>query len=329
MSMKILVTGSSGHLGEALVRTLRDANHVVVSLDVKPSPFTTMVGSITDRECVRICMTGVHTVYHTATLHKPHVVTHSMQEFVETNILGTLMLLEEAAASRVASFVFTSTTSVFGDALRLPPGTPAAWVTEEVNPIPKNIYGVTKTAAEDLCHLFHRNRGLNCVVLRTSRFFPEEDDDKAKRRAYDNDNAKANEFLFRRVDLEDIVSAHLLATENASSIGFGRYIISATTPFLTEDLAELRTNAPHVLRKRVPEYEQIYQHRGWKMFEGIDRVYVNEAARNDLQWEPKYNFAHVLSRLREGTDPRSPIARTVGSKGYHSVMFDEGPYPVE
>lgn len=327
--MRFLVTGSSGHLGEALVRTLRDANHEVVSLDIKPSPFTTMVGSITDRERVRICMAGVHTVYHAATLHKPHVVTHSMQEFVETNIHGTLTLLEEAAASRVPSFVFTSTTSVFGDVLRPPTGTPAVWVTEKVTPIPKNIYGVTKAAAEDLCHLFYRKRGLNCVVLRTSRFFPEEDDDRTKRQTYDDENAKTNGFLFRRVDLEDVVRAHLLASENASSIGFGTYIISATTPFLTEDLAELRTNAPGVVRRRVPGYEQIYQRRGWKMFEGIDRVYINQAARNDLHWEPKYDFAYVLSRLREGIDPRSQIARTVGSKGYHSVRFDEGPYPVE
>ena len=152
---------------------------------------------------------------------------------------------------------------------------------------------------------------------------------KAQRQSYNDQNAKANEFLFRRVDLEDVVSAHLLASEKASSIGFGKYIISATTPFLIEDLTQLRTNAPHVLQKRVPEYEQIYQRLGWKMFQGIDRVYVNEAARNDLKWEPKYNFARVLSRLRKGTDPRSPLARTVGSKGYHDVVFDEGPYPVE
>ncbi len=107
MGMKILVTGSSGHLGEALVRTLHDANHEVVSLDIKPSPFTTVVGSIADHECVRICMKGVGTVYHAATLHKPHVATHSMQEFVETNIHGTLVLLEETATCGVASFVFT------------------------------------------------------------------------------------------------------------------------------------------------------------------------------------------------------------------------------
>jgi nucleoside-diphosphate-sugar epimerase len=327
--MKILVTGSSGHLGESLVRTLRDAGHEVVGLDVKPSPFTTMVGSITDRECLRACMTGVRAVYHAATLHKPHVTTHGTQAFIDTNIQGTLALLEEAVASRVASFVFTSTTSVFGDALRPPPGKPAAWVTEKVTPIPRNIYGVTKTAAEDLCHLFHRTRDLDCVILRTSRFFPEEDDDKAKRQAYDDGNLKANEFLFRRVDVEDVVSAHILAAEMAESIGFGKYIISATTPFTKEDLAELRSNAPRALRTRYPQYEQIYLRLGWKMFEGIDRVYVNEAARNDLGWEPKYDYAHVLNCLKEGVDPRSPLASVIGSKGYHSEVFDEGPYPVE
>jgi nucleoside-diphosphate-sugar epimerase len=331
--MKTLVTGSSGHLGEALVRTLRDRGDEVVSLDVIPSPFTTALGSITDRDCVRACMAGVHTVFHAATLHKPHVATHSRQQFVETNLQGTLSLLEEAAACPVAAFVFTSTTSVFGDALSpppgTPPGTPAVWVTEQLTPIPKNIYGVTKAAAEDLCYLFHRNHGLPCLVLRTSRFFPEQDDDKASRDAHEDANAKVNEFLFRRVDLEDVVSAHLLAAEKAPAIGFGRYIISATTPLLPDDLATLRTNAPAVLRKRVPEHEPIYKQRGWKMFPAIDRVYINAAARNDLHWEPKYDFAYVLSLLREGTDPRSPLARAVGSKRYHAIQFEEGPYPVE
>lgn len=329
MNMKILVTGSSGHLGEALVRILQDANQGVIGLDTKPSPFTTVVGSITDRECVRKCMEGVNTVYHTATLHKPHIVTHSMQNFLETNVQGTLTLLEEAVEAQVSSFVFTSTTSVFGDALRPPREKPAAWITEDVIPIPKNIYGVTKTAAEDLCHLFHRKQGLNCIVLRTSRFFAEEDDDKTKREAYDDANIKANEFLFRRVDLEDVVSAHLLASQNAAKIGFKRYIISATTPFLAQDLAQLRTNAPQVLQKRMPKYVQIYKRLGWKMFDEIDRVYINKAAHNDLQWEPKYNFDHILNCLEKGMNPQSQIAQTIGSKGYHTAVFEEGPYPVE
>ena len=135
--MRVLVTGSSGHLGEALVRTLRNLEHEVVGLDILPSPFTTRVGSITDSSCVVDCMIGVQAVYHTATLHKPHVATHSRQDFVDTNVTGTLDLLEGAVAVGVRSFVYTSTTSVFGDALVPPAGAPAAWVTEEVTPIPR------------------------------------------------------------------------------------------------------------------------------------------------------------------------------------------------
>jgi len=327
--MRVLVTGSSGHLGEALVRTLRAREHEVEGLDILESPFTTCVGSITDRSCVRRAMAGVRVVFHAATLHKPHVATHTRQDFVDTNITGTLHLLEEAAAAGVESFVYTSTTSVFGDTLVPPPGSPAAWVTEDVTPIPKNIYGVTKAAAEDLCPLFHRNQGLPCVVLRTSRFFPEEDDDKLVREAWADDNIKANEYLYRRVDLEDVASAHLLAAERAPAIGFGRYIVSATTPFSPHDLPELRNDAPLVARRAVPDYETEYARRGWKMVPGIDRVYVNERARNELGWRPRYDFRFIVERLKAGEDMRSPLARLVGSKGYHAEVFAEGPYPVE
>ncbi len=327
--MRVLVTGSTGHLGEALVRTLQNTSHEVVGLDIVDSHFTSKVGSIVDRSHVKRCMQGVDAVLHTATLHKPHVLTHSRQDFVDTNITGTLTLLEEAISVGVGSFVFTSTTSAFGGALTPPAGAPAAWVTEDVTPIPKNIYGVTKTAAEDLCELFHRNHGLACLVLRTSRFFPEEDDCKATRQAYDDNNIKANEYLYRRVDLEDVVSAHLLALEHAPSIGFGRYIITATTPFSPDDLFDLRANAPLVVKRRVPDYEAEYARRGWKMFPSIERVYVNDRARKDLGWRPRYDFRYVLDRLRAGDDPRSPLSRAVGSKGYHARKFAEGPYPVE
>src|SRR5271166_1937490 len=206
--MSILVTGSSGHLGEALMRTLREAGRAAVGLDIVPGPFTDCVGSIADRDCAARCMAGVETVLHAATLHKPHVATHAREAFVETNVLGTLILLEEAVRAGVGSFVMTSTTSAFGDALKTPPGEPAAWVDESVAPVPKNIYGVSKTAAEDLCRLFWRNEGLACVVLRTSRFFPEVDDDAEARGAFADDNLKANEFLYRRVAIEDVVEAH-------------------------------------------------------------------------------------------------------------------------
>ncbi|HTS68642.1 MAG TPA: NAD(P)-dependent oxidoreductase [Terriglobia bacterium] len=325
--MKVLVTGSSGHLGEALVRTLRELEYDVVGLDVLDRSFTTHVGSITNRSWVRRCMDGVRRVFHAATLHKPHVGTHSRQEFIDSNITGTLNLLEEAVTAGVESFVFTSTTSVFGDALLPSPGAPAVWVTEEITPIPKNIYGVTKSAAEDLCQLFHRNEGLPCIVLRTSRFFPEEDDDPTARESYADDNLKVNEYLFRRVDLEDVVGAHVLAAQHAPAVGFRKYIVSATTPFMPGDMQDVRDDAPRAVRQLFPEYEAEYSRRGWKMLPSIGRVYVNDRARRELGWRPQYDFQLVLDRLRADQDFKSPLARLVGSKGYHAEELPPGSYP--
>jgi hypothetical protein len=100
------------------------------------------------------------------------------------------------------------------------------WVTEEVAPIPRNIYGVTKVTAEGLCQLFFREHRLPVIVLRTSRFFPEADDEDAISASYEIANAHANELLYRRVDIDDVVGAHLLAVEKARNIGFARYVIS-------------------------------------------------------------------------------------------------------
>lgn len=328
MNQHVLVTGSAGHLGEALMLTFRAARRPAVGLDIRASLFTDRVGSICDRAFVRECLRGTHTVIHTATLHKPHVATHTMQEFVDTNVSGTLVLLEEAVAAGVESFIYTSTTSTFGAALTPAAGEPAAWITEDVVPVPKNIYGVTKVAAENLCELFSRTQRLPVLILRTSRFFPEDDDNAAIREKYATANSQANELLYRRADVEDIVSAHILAIAKARDIGFGRYIISATTPFCRDDLAAIRNSAPDVIERLFPDCKDLYAARNWSLFPQIDRVYVNELAVKELGWQPKYDFQHVLDCLRSGTDFRSPLARAVGSKGYHSTSFTEGPYPV-
>lgn len=320
--MRVLVTGSCGHLGEALMRVLGDVEGVEpVGLDRLASPATSAVGSVTDRQLVRRCMDGVDAVVHTATLHKPHVASSECRDFVDTNVKGTLILLEEAVTAGVEAFVFTSSTTTFGHALTPPPGAPAAWITEDVAPVPKNIYGVTKTAAEDLCELFHRDHGLACVVLRTSRFFPELDDRDEVRGAYDDLNLKVNELLYRRVDLQDVVDAHVRALERVADIGFARLIVSATTPFTPTDLPLLGHDAPAALRRRVPAYESVYADRGWRMLERLDRVYVNDRARAMLGWQPRHDFHRALDRLAAGEDPRSTLALAVDAKGYHPEAF--------
>src|SRR5438034_10080737 len=103
--MTILVTGSAGHLGEALMRTLRTAGRSAPGIDIKYSPFTDRRGSICDRTFIRECMQGIRTVLHPATLHKPHVGTHSNQEFIDS---GTCSIASAAARIFEAHWRVTS-----------------------------------------------------------------------------------------------------------------------------------------------------------------------------------------------------------------------------
>jgi len=310
------------------MRVLQEAGQAAVGLDITPSPFTVRVGSVMDPAFVRDAVRGASAVIHAATLHKPHVATHSRQDFVDVNVTGTLTLLEAAVDARVSAFVYTSTTSVFGDALRPAPGEPAAWITEEVQPVPRNIYGLTKLAAETFCEHFHRAHGLPVTILRTSRFFPEPDDDPAMRELYGVANAQANEITHRRADIADVASAHLAALARTPTLGFGRYIISATTPFSQNDLADLRSDAAGVVRNRFPEADALFAERRWRLPGRLERVYVNARARADLGWRPKYDFRHVLDCLAAGIDFRSPLAVAIGVKGYHGEAFKDGLYPV-
>ena len=315
--MKALVTGAAGHLGEALARRLRARGDAVNGLDRLAAPHVSFVGDIGDADGVARAMVGADVVFHAATLHKPHVDRHSRQAFIDTNVTGTNLLLDMAVRAGVQAFVFTSTTSVFGEAMDTDGKAPAVWVDESLKPKPRNIYGVTKLAAEGLCNLARRESGLLTISLRTSRFFPEEDDDPRIAAAFVPENVKLNEFLYRRADIEDVVEAHILAAEHAAEAGSGPFIVSATTPFRREDLAELGCDAQAVLARRVPEHVTVYERLGWRMFPRIGRVYDNAAARQALSWAPRHDYRSMLARVSEGRPPASDLALEVGAKGYH------------
>lgn len=321
----VLVTGSSGHLGHALMITLPSLGFTPIGIDILASATTTCVGSITDQELISNTLRKypIRHILHTATLHKPHVESHTKDNFVQTNIAGTLVLLEEAVklADQLESFVFFSTTSAFGSALSPKAGSPAAWIDENVTPIPKNIYGVTKVAAENICHLFHKQHNLPVLVLRTSRFFPEQDDDEDRRNAMADDNLKVLEMAYRRCDIKDIVSATICAMGKARQIGWSKYIISAPPPFSNdaETLAALDKNPEEVINRAVPGTAAVFREMGWKYLDRMDRVYDSSKAVRELGWKPEYTFARTIERISRGEDWRSELVGKVGKKGYHAV----------
>ena len=258
------------------------------------------MGSVADKGVVErvFAEAGVEAVIHAGGLHKPDIARFPSQTFVDVNVSGTLNLLEAACAAGHDRFVFTSTTSLMiSEAVRRESGDAAVWLDETAGPLaPRNIYGVTKLAAEGLCRIAHLEHGLNCVVLRTGRFFPEEDD---THRGLPGLNLKANEFLNRRLTVDDAAAAHIAALDRASAIGFGVFILSAKTPFQAADAVALKASATSVVARYFPDAPALYDRMGWKLPTSIARVYDSSLAERVLGFRCATDFAAVLSAIRE------------------------------
>ncbi|MDG5487022.1 NAD(P)-dependent oxidoreductase [Sphingomonas sp. BGYR3] len=305
--MTILLTGSSGWLGRFLAPMLRDAGHRVVGLDVAPGADTQVIGSVADRALIDRVFAehAVRAVIHSGALHKPDIARYPAQAFVDVNITGTLNLLQAAVAAGHDRFVFTSTTSLMiSQAIRDEAGDAAVWLDETSGPIePRNIYGVTKYAAEQLVRLYHATQGLNAIILRTGRFFPEDDDTHGDP---PGENLKANEFLNRRLTVEDTARAHIAALDAAPRIGCATYLVSAPTPFSRDEAAALKQDAPAVIARHFPDAAARYAARGWQLPSSIGRVYDSAAIQRDLGFRFDTDFASILSALSTGA--RMPFA---------------------
>ena len=320
--MRILLTGSSGWLGRFLAPMLREAGHEVVGLDVAPGADTQIVGSVADRALIdRIFADhGIEAVIHGGALHKPDIARYPRAAFVDVNVTGTLCLLEAAAAAGHDRFIFTSTTSLMiSQAIRDEMADHAVWIDESLSPLePRNIYGVTKLAAERLCRLFYTDHGLAVAILRTSRFFPEDDDTHEEP---SGPNLKANEFLHRRLTVEDAARAHLMALDRAPGIGFETFIISAPTPFAKQEAEELKRDASAVVLRHFPEAAELYARQGWTLPRSIGRVYDSRLAEDRLGFRCETDFRTILDALANGRPmPFAHDADYVSPKERHYKM---------
>jgi UDP-glucose 4-epimerase len=277
---RVLVTGSSGQLGGEICRQLRARKAEVIGLDLVAGAETSAVGSVTDRALVAPLVASVDAVIHTASLHAPHVPVRSKEEFLATNVTGTLVLLELATAAGHRRFIYTSTTSVFGGAM-VPRGR-AVWVTEELAPVPRDIYDLSKLSAEALCRLVAAESGMAVTVLRTSRFYDEGPERMAIHR------------MHRGGDVRDMAAAHLLALDRGVP-GCELFIVSGRSPFRPQDAEELLRDAPAVIRRTLPQAEAWFAGRGWSLPRHIDRVYDIGRAERLLGYRPRFDLASLFA----------------------------------
>ena len=267
--MRILVTGAAGLIGSAVAESLRAAD-AVVGLDLTPGPQVDLVADIREP----LPLGGFDAVVHVAALHAPHVGLAPDVEFRRVNVDATARLLDAAIAANVSRFVFTSTTSVYGHALEPADGR-AAWIDEEVEPQPRDIYDETKLAAEARV----RAAGLPGAILRMSRCFPEPLRDMAAYR------------LHRGIDRRDVARAHVLAL--LADAPAQTLVMSASPPFVEADREALLTDPDAVLRLRAPGLAERFQRRGWPLGP-IGRVYSPRKAAASLGFVPRYGADALL-----------------------------------
>ena len=276
--MKILLTGSSGRIGRAIFGAMA-GHHETVGLDRSPFSTTRFVGDISDAPLLRQAMAGVEAIVHTASLHAPHVGMEEDAEFARVNVDGLRLLVGMATDMGVRTFVYTSTTALYGDAVE--PGH-CTWIDETTAPLPRTVYHRTKLEAEALLEDV-AGPALAVRVVRMSRCFPEPVDRMAVYR------------LCRGIDARDVADAHVAALE-AGGAPFQRYIASARTPFTREDTDALARDPRGVLAIRCPELVEEFVRRGWPFPRTIDRIYDAQAARDALGWQSRYGFEEVLAQ---------------------------------
>lgn len=270
--MRIVITGSSGRVGRAIHAALvRD--HDVVGIDRTPFATSSIVGDFTEVDLTARALEGADAVVHTAALHAPHVGRADDAMFERVNVEGTASLVELAKHAGVKTLVFTSSTAVYGHAVRPDACT---WIDASTTPEPETIYHRTKLAAERLLER-EASDAFRVRVVRMSRCFPEPAPTMAVHR------------LHRGVDVRDVADAHAAALDDEGD-SFRRFIASGATPFERADLDALATDAPSVLRRRAPDLVEAFEARGWPLPTTIDRVYASG-------WRSRHGFDEVLAQL--------------------------------
>ncbi len=287
--MKVLVTGSSGRIGGAIAARL-SLRHQVTGVDLRPGALTAEIADVRDTTRLVPLLGGCDAVIHCASLHVPDLAARSAQEFRAVNVEATQRLLQACGEAGVGRFVYTSTTSLYGDAM-LPEAGAAVWVTEDLVPQPRDIYDETKLAAEEACARAARD-GMSCVSLRMSRCFEE-----APRLV-------AIYRLYRGVDAEDVAQAHELALACGPG-GHQVFNVSAPTPFTRDDCRRLLEDASSVILERFSWAGAEFERRAWLLPRSIDRVYVVNRAIEGLGFRPVHDFASLFRR---------PAARPAGGE---------------
>ncbi len=259
--MRIIITGAAGFIGSSLADALVEHGHEVIGIDcltdyysadikrrnlrsaLQNERFTFLEQNLLELDLHKT-LKGCDVVFHQAAQAGVRASWGtSFSIYTDNNILATQRLLETAKTVKLKKFIYASSSSVYGDAEKIP-------VAEEDPLHPLSPYGVTKLAAENLCRLYQKNFGIPTVSLRYFTVFgPRQRPDMAFNkfiRAMLQDKPlpvfgsgeQTRDFTY----IEDAVQANLLAMEKGRdggvyNIGGGARISLNRAISLLEEIA--------------------------------------------------------------------------------------------
>lgn len=157
---KIIVTGSSGFLGQALTPALEADGHTVVKIDRRPDKSgDTVVADVRELDSMLELVREADAVFHLASLIEAGESVKEPQKFIDWNVSGTLNVLEAMRENGVKHFLFSSSAAIYGDPIKIP-------IQEDDRTIPVSPYGMTKLAMEGLLSSYVKAHGFTGTALR-------------------------------------------------------------------------------------------------------------------------------------------------------------------
>ncbi len=274
-----LVTGGCGFIGSHLVESLE--NPLVVD---KKKCRGAMVRDVL--EPMGGLMEGVETLFHLAALPGVRYSVEHPREVAKVNIEGTLNLLEEVRKSDVETFLFASSSSVYGEAERPTP--------EGARREPKSPYAVSKLAGELYCKVYHELYGMRTLVVRPFTVYgPKMREDLAitifarrmmegKRPTVFGDGLQTRDFTY----VGDVVEGMKLVAERGK--GGETYNLGAGE---SHSVLEMIEKLNDILGTSIqPEFSE--ERKG-----DVEHTLADNAKLRELGWEPRTGFREGLERV--------------------------------
>lgn len=313
---KVLVIGGAGFIGGFVVAELlkEDVSEVIIydnfargkmeniqfSLKDPRCKIFPFGGDIRETDVLNKAMEGVDYVFHLAAMWLLHCKDFPRTAF-EVNIAGTFNVLEACVKNKVKKLIYSSSASVYGDAVEVP-------MTESHPFNNRNFYGATKISGEAMCTAFHDRYGLPIIGLRYMNVYgPGQDQhaaysgvvpimlnkiDANEAPSINGDGTQAYDFIY----VEDVAKANIAAL--TSDINHGNYNVGTEVQTSIKTLCDtiLKLKNSHLKVNYVPysadDARQLVQ----------NRIGSAKKAKEEIGFEYNYNLEEGLSKLIEWRD---------------------------